>query len=102
MMHTQTIRTAPLGYRPSKLALFDDPTKRIDLFQLETHLQHSRRTEPMPALVDDFDTRETLPHRAIRPPLRRVYPTKRDPLPLFYIFVLLSVCCAVASLIAYG
>jgi hypothetical protein len=106
MMRMQTTIVPNLPYRPRTLSLFDDPTKRIDLFQLEAHLHRSRRTD-VTAVVpppDDFDTRKTTQHRAVfpPPPMRPVYPTRRDPLPLFFILVLLSTCCAVASLVMYG
>jgi len=106
MMHTHTARVPHLPYRPSKLSLFDDPTKRIDLFQLEAHLHRSRRTDVIAVVPppDDFDTRKTTPRPVVfpPPPMRPVYRTHRDPLPLVLLLVLLSTCCAVASLIAYG
>ena len=105
-MHTQTTRVSRLEYRPNKLALFDDPTKRIDLFQLEAYLDRSRRTDVMPVVppADDFETRKTTQRRAVfpPPPMRPVYPVKRDPMPLFVLLIVLAAASAVASVLLYG
>lgn len=105
LTHT-TQRVSSLPYRMQKLALFDDPTKRIDLFQLEAHLIRSRRTDVIAVVPppDDFDTRITMPRKAVLPPppMRIVYPIRRDPMPLFLILVLLAAFSAVMSVVFYG
>src|ERR1041384_7454197 len=92
MTHTQTSLVPHLPYRPS--TLFDDPTKRIDLFELEAYLLSSRRTDVVAVVPppDDFDTRRTTERPALRPSMRPVYRTNRDPLPVVLLVVLLSTC----------
>ncbi len=101
-----------------RLSMFEDQTKRIDLFRLEEHLARSRPTAVMTAVVcpaedDTDDTRVTTPRNAIvlapepppvvylpRPPA--VYPVRRrDPTPLVILFILLSALAATISVLLY-
>jgi hypothetical protein len=103
-MLSTTTRVFPLAYPVHHCSLFEGPTKRIDLVELERHRRRSRRTEVTmcvpPPTDDDFDMRVTL-RRPIfpPPPMRPVYPVKRDPISIWLVLVLFLLAGAAASLL---
>ena len=86
---TKRVRKLPVPLRP-----WADPTKRIDLFQLELYLEHARRD----AEADDFDLRPTTRMRAVVP----VMPAApRAPLP-FALVVATAVASTMLAVFASG